>query len=156
MIGYQPTEGFSLKKRDYCDSMLCDWRKVLPSELQWNDADKPAKDINAARLRGKYYGAKYIIHRPFLFYTLKYMKPEHITREVMEIYDRWELNPDEVKLEVAPESAGPEEEGTWNIAQILISCRLCVNAAKASTVVFDSVWKKSRPIVTNIFGTAHA
>ena len=156
MTGYKPTEGFSLRKRNFCDSSLCQWRNAIPSPIQWNDGDPPPEYINAARLRGKYYGAKYIIHRPFLFYAIYYMTPNRITAEVKAIYDQWERDPDQVRLGDPPESASPQEKSTWDIAQILISCRLCVNAAKSSTTIFDGVRKNSRLIVTNIFGTAHA
>ena len=142
--------------RNACDESLCSWRLHLPHHIQWDDTDEPATDINAARLRGKYYGAKYIIHRPFLFYAMQYIPPERITSEVREIYDRWERNPLEVGLKPAPPSANAEDKTAWETAQILISCRLCVDAAKSSTLTFDGVRKVSRLIVTNIFGTAHA
>ncbi|KAJ5888771.1 hypothetical protein N7495_008812 [Penicillium taxi] len=48
------------------------WRKSLPDTMQWSDNDPPSTDINAARMRAKYYGARYIIHRPLLYYALHY------------------------------------------------------------------------------------
>ncbi|KAJ5485372.1 hypothetical protein N7539_005360 [Penicillium diatomitis] len=48
------------------------WRNSLPVTMNWKDTDPPATDINAARMRAKYYGARYIIHRPLLYHVLHY------------------------------------------------------------------------------------
>lgn len=48
------------------------WRTSLPDIMKWKDTDPPATDINAARMRAKYYGARYIIHRPLLYHALHY------------------------------------------------------------------------------------
>jgi hypothetical protein len=48
------------------------WRTSLPTTMSWDDKEPPAKDINAARMRAKYYGARYIIHRPLLYHALHY------------------------------------------------------------------------------------
>ncbi|KAJ5707323.1 hypothetical protein N7488_007124 [Penicillium malachiteum] len=53
------------------------WRESLPTNMKWKDADLPANDINEARMRGKYYGARYIIHRPLLYHALHFGK-EHV------------------------------------------------------------------------------
>lgn len=46
------------------------WRSSLPDGMKWKDTEPPAADINTARLRAKYYGARYIIHRPVLYHIL--------------------------------------------------------------------------------------
>lgn len=51
---------------------LENWRCSLPDVMEWKDSDEPATDINAARMRAKYYGARYIIHRPLLYHALHY------------------------------------------------------------------------------------
>ncbi|KAJ5848937.1 hypothetical protein N7534_008255 [Penicillium rubens] len=48
------------------------WRESLPDSMQWDESDPPANEINAARMRAKYYGARYIIHRPLLYHVLHY------------------------------------------------------------------------------------
>jgi len=48
------------------------WRTSLPTTMSWDDKEEPATDINAARMRAKYYGARYIIHRPLLYHALHY------------------------------------------------------------------------------------
>src|SRR5438067_1367089 len=40
------------------------------SFLAWNDNDPPPEDINAARLRAKYYGCQYIVFRPLIHHLL--------------------------------------------------------------------------------------
>jgi len=39
---------------------LEDWRKML-NDWDWDDNNHESPNINIARMRGKYYGAKYII-----------------------------------------------------------------------------------------------
>ncbi|CDM33279.1 transcriptional regulator family: Fungal Specific TF [Penicillium roqueforti] len=46
------------------------WRRSLPDSMQWKETDEPANEINAAHMRATYYGALYIIHRPFLYHAL--------------------------------------------------------------------------------------
>ncbi|KAJ5663586.1 hypothetical protein N7507_004317 [Penicillium longicatenatum] len=48
------------------------WRTSLPDSMTWSDSDPPATEINTARMRAKYYGARYIIHRPLLYHALHY------------------------------------------------------------------------------------
>lgn len=45
---------------------LDDWKQNLPETMQWQENDEPSDDINIARLRAKYYGARYIVYRPIL------------------------------------------------------------------------------------------
>lgn len=45
-------------------------RSYLPDSMQWNDTEEPANEINAARMRAKYYGSRYIIHRPLFYHAL--------------------------------------------------------------------------------------
>lgn len=42
------------------------WKQSLPDSMQWQEGDEPSDEINTARLRAKYYGARYIIYRPIL------------------------------------------------------------------------------------------
>ena len=46
------------------------WRKTL-ADLDWDDDDHQSDDINVARMRAKYYGAKYLIHRPGMEHALQ-------------------------------------------------------------------------------------
>ena len=123
------------------------WRKALPAELVWEDSEEPSSDINAARLRGKYYGAAYIIHRPFLRYALEHdlfadMDPPNTASQ-----------PHSRKNGIM---APPNTSAQVQRDEILSSCKACIEAARRSTTAFDGVINRRRLIVTNIFGTAHA
>jgi hypothetical protein len=129
-------------QRDECVNAIENWRKHLQPQMQWNDEDSLPQDINDARLRAKYYGAQYIIHRPFLNYALHNMTAEQITPEALQ------------RSAIAQPSTAPRKGGSLDTDEVLRSCRLCIEAAKHSTIAFDGV--PGRLIVTNIFGTAHA
>ena len=135
----------------------------MPVGLKWNDDDPPAKDINTARLRAKYYGAQYIIHRPFLRYALdshmkfqEYPSPNHHAR----------VDHQSRSSSYAPQllerknsgmgPPGPTQKEKIQHTEIMASARTCVAAAMQSTVAFDGIISRQRLIVTNIFGTAHA
>jgi len=149
--------------RNIHDESLQNWRNVLPPWLQWKDDDEPSPDINDARLRAKYYGALYIIHRPFLRHLLDseiiaqgtdspqsdvlkgaLNKPLAYSAQSHE-RSRGAMTP--------PRSTGADSNGQ---AEILHSAKICVKAAMRSTVAFDNILNRQRLIVTNIFGTAHA
>lgn len=114
--------------------------------MRWKDDDPPADDINIARLRAKYYGAKYIIHRPFLYYALHDFRGEFTEQHKKES----QRGNDDEYFKKTPLSSD------LRFHELLRSCRLCVNAAIQSTLAFDGVITKRRLVVTNIFGTAHA
>lgn len=131
--------------------MLEAWRKVLPKHLQWEDEDDPATDINDARLRAKFYGAQYIIHRPFLRLTLDNEIPD---RDAVS-------NPNHTFTPLNERRTGPMAPPNVDLdrdvpADILRSAQICVGAAMRSTTAFDKIIGEQRLVVTNIFGTAHA
>ncbi|KAH8695960.1 hypothetical protein BGW36DRAFT_427991 [Talaromyces proteolyticus] len=153
------------------------WRKSLPEHMKWDDEDDPSPDINIARLRAKYYGARYIIYRPLLHYAL------HQSGETEDISAQTNhQSPDQPEAKIESQSSftshtpqsssmtrwhsdvgasGPHDDSIHRTVEwdelpqpIQQACIICVNAAMKSTTAFDGV--KGRPIVTNIFGTAHA
>lgn len=131
------------------ESILTAWRDCLPPELAWKDDDPPPSDILAARLRAKYWGARYVINRPFLDFGLHILPGMKVGGTLEELArDGYGSKRDkaEVHLFKAIEQLGERE--VWRA-----SAR-CVHAAMKSTVAFDGV--KDRLIVTNIHGTAHA
>ena len=129
--------------------MLTQWRQVLPEPMQWKDGDPPSGDINEARLRAKYYGALYIIHRPFLHYALH--SPEFRTMPENPDSPSYIPRTDQKKGAMPPPALSQQDK-----YQILRSARTCVEAAMHSTIAFDGILLHKRLIVTNIFGTAHA
>jgi hypothetical protein len=131
------------------EDILQAWRMALPEMLKWEDDDPAPADILAARLRAKYWGARYIINRPFLDYALHVMPHIRGGRSVeAAAVDRHGNIRDEadVHLFKAIRLFGDD--------RILEAARRCVDAAMYSTVAFDNV--PGRIIVTNIHGTAHA
>lgn len=136
---------------------LQEWRRSIPPFIQWKDHDEPASDINNARLRGKYYGAAYVITRPYLHSALYNMEPE-----VLQQVD-WSKH-----IEGSPGSA--PHTGTiaklpslgytsqQQVDHIIWACKQCIDAAIKSTVAFDVCCEglSKRPRVTNIHGTSAA
>ena len=152
------------------------WRAGLPNILRWNDGDPPSNDINTARMRAKYYGARYIIYRPLLYRALhttipkasntvdsptgpsdqessksQYISPP-TSHSRTSSTNRWSSN-----MEVP---GHPHIEPWFGIPYSKLSpklkraCKICIESAILSTEAFDGI--KGRLVVTNIFGTAHA
>ncbi|KAM0714710.1 hypothetical protein Q7P37_009759 [Cladosporium fusiforme] len=131
------------------ESILDGWRALLPQVLNWQDNDDPPQGILSARLRAKYWGARYVISRPFLDYALHimpYVKDGSSVEEVALDVHRNPRDKADVHLFKAIELMGEGE--VW------AACRRCIEAAMQSTVALDGV--PDRLIVTNIHGTAHA
>ncbi|MCJ1405752.1 hypothetical protein MMC11_008982 [Xylographa trunciseda] len=164
LLLYPPGENtgqITLAARDQCDEMLRAWRKLLPQQLRWNDDDPPDSDINVARLRAKYYGARYIIHRPFLECALHSKKLRgSLDRYIGSLSHAHIGLPSMTKGTMRPpireqyrEPVGRDDQ----VKEIISSVQYCIEAAILSTEAFDVVrLRAGRLIVTNIFGTAHA
>ncbi|KAI9841557.1 MAG: hypothetical protein M1837_000603 [Sclerophora amabilis] len=151
---------FATKELEELQFQLSQWREALPERLRWKDSDPPPSEINAARLRAKYYGARYIIHRPFLHHVMHPIEPASNVPKVHEGQGEGAAagqaddspgvhDPAAVAYSaVAPLGPRPLDKG------MVQACRNCIEAAIQSTEAFHGI--KGRPIVTNIFGTAHA
>ena len=146
------------------------WKDSLPKPMQWNEDDEPSSDINTARLRAKYYGARYIIYRPVLERALhsaaekvedgkeeaesKPAIPFKAHNYQAQSMARWASEPglhqqfgdsDDIHQTVKFEELNDETRR---------ACEQCISAAIQSTRAFHNI--QGRLIVTNIFGTAHA
>lgn len=149
--------------RNIHNESLMNWRNVLPPWLQWKDEDDPASDINDARLRAKYYGALYIIHRPFLRIILDSEITDKVTDSPQSDVLKGALqkplaysahSQERSRGTMLPPRSTSAEKNSQ--AEILHSATTCIKAAIRSTVAFDNIISQQRLIVTNIFGTAHA
>ena len=145
------------------DTNIDAWRKML-NDWDWDDDEHQSENINVARMRAKYYGAKYIIHRPVLYHALQHACPtpptpnskysdspearEHFASPVPHAHPP--STQSRRRSEIGPPGSSPVKVDS----KIIAASKLCVEAAIRSTTVFDKVPK--RLIVTNIFGTAHA
>ena len=107
--------------------------------MKWNDDEHQSPDINTARMRAKYYGAKYLIYRTALKYALAIVETES-DLFIEQTHASKEVN--------SPQPLNKTHPQLWR------ACEQCVHAAIRSTTVFDQVPKAL--IVTNVFGTAQA
>ena len=140
-----------------------EWRSML-SDWDWSDDDHQSENINVARMRAKYYGAKYIIHRPVLYYALQHAVTPHTPSS------KYSDSPEPSHAFASPvqqthspsgrsrrpsEMGPPGRSSTVKLdSKIIQASSNCVEAAIRSTTSFDKVPR--RLIITNIFGTAHA
>lgn len=139
------------------------WRGLL-EDWDWSDDDHQSTDINHARLRGKYYGAKYIINRPALHHALSAARPVMPTSGPFDSF--LDIRSDTITpamlLRGYPamlQHATSERQLPAQTFERLedwmsTACDNCVKAAIKSTTSFDKV--PGRLVVTNILGTAHA
>lgn len=135
--------------------MISDWRANLPESLQWEENDPVSNNINDARLRGKFYGAKYIIHRPFLHAALDYdfETPQIQSPPNNHLASAAPIPPAQ-GAEMGPPKATPDYDSRR--AETIELAIICIDAAMKSTVAFDGVLDHRRLVVTNIMGTSHA
>ncbi|EOD46234.1 C6 finger domain-containing protein [Neofusicoccum parvum] len=137
---------------DLLEEQLQGWRETLPAWLGWDDSDEPSDDINKARMRAKYYGARYIITRPILHWAI------HTNPAPTFLMKQYGFTPTDEN-----DSPDPSEnlvsdslsKASWH--KVMMASKRCVESAVQSTIAFDGIENASqRLIVTNIFGTAHA
>ncbi|SPO00771.1 uncharacterized protein DNG_03519 [Cephalotrichum gorgonifer] len=120
--------------------------KWVPNTHTFTENDPPATDILSARLRAKYWGSQVVTYRPCiklildLSYKLRYQEAA-LRRPIVILYE--DLQPDTInQVESLP-------QGVWEYA------RKGIRALVESTQAFHGLGFK-RPIITNVFGTAHA
>lgn len=129
------------------EAIIGKWQKELPAGMFWDLDDSPPTNILHARLRAKYWGARYLINRPFLDYIL-HLKPQpRLTVDGEASDSHWKPRR-EAEYHLFRAISEMSEEEVQNGYQT------CIKAAEKSTIAFDNVL--GRPIVTNIHGTAHA
>ncbi|ODH49080.1 hypothetical protein GX48_04805 [Paracoccidioides brasiliensis] len=185
---------WSTKIQEALSYNLESWRTGLPDNMRWEESDSPSDNIIIARMRAKYYGARYIIHRPLLHHALhpsnfssdavvntavafqnsSNMSTSHArisppsimvnpgqlsTNNPAEMYAN-DMGPPNRPVTLAPNQPQRVQHMPPQVSinsldpKIRKACQACIDAAIQSTVAFDGV--KGRPVVTNIFGTAHA
>lgn len=143
------------------DYQLEQWKLHLPEPLRWDESDAPSSDINAARLRAKYFGARYIIHRPFVYHAIH-------TSGTASGTTFSSLSPaSDMSQQGSPAATTPNQNSNARRASaagediapvsLEMSCRKCLDSAVQSTTAFHAFSPDdNRPIITNVFGTAHA
>ncbi|KAF1985714.1 hypothetical protein K402DRAFT_421654 [Aulographum hederae CBS 113979] len=132
------------------------WKRTIPPPIQWKDDDPPATNVNAARLRGKYYGTAYMITRPFLYHAVHMMT---MTDDQWEIEETPNTPTDLPQVTISRYGAvsdpSAETHNERNKRDIIMAAKICVDMAMRSTVAFDGLSPNRWPI-TNVHGTAQA
>ncbi|KAK8920817.1 hypothetical protein VCV18_008122 [Metarhizium anisopliae] len=128
------------------------------SNMQWvarsfafKEDDPPADDILAARLRAKYWGAQVITYRPFI-------------RQILQWSEKMQKHPSSPNLQavsefrqgIAAPVIDPSAKSRKDIQPMVIEyAKRGIKALIESTRAFHGLGSE-RPIITNVFGTAHA
>jgi hypothetical protein len=135
------------------------WRLMLPPDHSWRDDDPPAKNVLDARLRGKYFGAAYVVNRLWLQSVLHPSSMGHAAEARKLLISDY----DEVLKAGFGGNPGFEALGEpSNDFARAVGCRRCILAALHSTVAFDGLLIQEdgrlavRPKLTNIQGTMAA
>jgi hypothetical protein len=148
------------------DDNLESWRNLL-NDWNWDNNDHMSSDINVARMRAKYYGAKYIIHRPALQYALAFCSgtggsstPRSSSSESPVVGSNYQpqlvSHGEAIGFSARRQAkTGPPTPAVERLdPRARKGAEACIWAAIRSTTAFDRV--PERIIITNIFGTAHA
>jgi hypothetical protein len=144
-------EGLSLAETRFIlqqhETIIEEWQKNLPASMSWNLKDPSPTNILHARLRAKYWGARYLINRPFLDYIL-HIKPQRTLTVDEAASDSHRKSRCEAEFHLFRAISEMSEE------EIQTGYQTCIEAAVKSTIAFENVL--GRLVVTNIHGTAHA
>jgi hypothetical protein len=123
--------------------------RFVPPEFKFKHNDPPARDILAARLRAKYWGAQVITYRPFIRQILEFNHKAMLMESPVPTSGDFRSD-----VSVPVIAAGARTPG--DIPQEVIEYAVKgIRALIESTRAFHGVEDK-RFIITNVFGTAHA
>ncbi|XP_044721337.1 fungal zn(2)-Cys(6) binuclear cluster domain-containing protein [Hirsutella rhossiliensis] len=122
-----------------------DW---IAPRYAFNEDDPPADDILSARLRGKYWGAQVITYRPFVRMILEF---NHSRKNHPSSPHMTEFREGYVYSRIA---SGARTMSDIDPKVVELAQR-GIKALVESTRAFHGLGEK-RPIITNVFGTAHA
>lgn len=123
---------------------------VAPS-MVFSEDDEPANDILAARLRAKYWGAQTLTYRPFIRQILQFSHSMKNHPSSPNLPGTTEFRQGIVAPVIHPNTRNPSEIDP----QIIELASKGIRALIESTRAFHNL-PEGRPIITNVFGTAHA
>ncbi|EXA29710.1 hypothetical protein FOVG_18824 [Fusarium oxysporum f. sp. pisi HDV247] len=124
---------------------------VAPS-FAFREDDPPADDILAARLRAKYWGAQVITYRPFIRQILQF---SHSLKNHASSPNFPSVS-SEFRQDITAPAIHPKARTHGDIdPQVVELAKKGIKALIESTRAFHGLGDK-RPIITNVFGTAHA
>lgn len=125
---------------------------VAPS-FAFKEEESPADNILAARLRAKYWGAQVITYRPFIRQILQF---SHSIKNHPSS-PNFPLVNSEFRQEVIAPVIHPNTRTHGEIdPEVVELAKKGIKALIESTRAFHGLEDQGRPIITNVFGTAHA
>lgn len=135
---------------DHIEQVLLHETSWLHPSYQFSPEDPPSKDILAARIRAKFWGAQNITYRPFIRQILYF---SYNRRNIMQ-------SPQAITGDISNDGSVPHINPTARTVtdihpSILEYAKNGINALIKSTEAFHNLEDK-RFIITNVFGTAHA
>ncbi|OAA76963.1 hypothetical protein LEL_06647 [Akanthomyces lecanii RCEF 1005] len=136
------------KNVDFVSDAVSGMQWVGPS-FAFKEDDPPASDILSARLRAKYWGAQVLTYRPFLRQILQFsfVKNHPTTGQPPS---------SEFRAEVEAPRIDPQARNVQDLnPHILVLAQKAIKALVESTRAFHGLGDK-RPVITSVFGTAHA
>ncbi|BCR83543.1 fungal specific transcription factor domain-containing protein [Aspergillus chevalieri] len=175
-VGKQPCSLFKVQR--ILSINLQQWRNSLPDMMQWEDSGPSSRDIDIVQMRVKYYRARYIIHRPLLYHALHIAsQPESVgtftAASGMSVSHSQQVSSSMIHSQQVTsiarlhEGSGPVQSSTttpvgkWTSLTfrdlspaLQQTCKICIDSAILSMKTLDGI--ESRPVESNIFGTAHA
>ncbi|RDA88602.1 hypothetical protein CP532_5819 [Ophiocordyceps camponoti-leonardi (nom. inval.)] len=135
-----------LRSVDYLASAVSGMKWVA-RRFAFKEDDAPAGDILSARLRGKYWGAQVITYRPFVRMILEF----NHNRKQATGPGTMEFHLGSVHQKIGGNATSLDMD-----PQVLVLARKGIRALIESTRAFHGLGEEMRPIITNVFGTAHA
>ncbi|KFA74515.1 hypothetical protein S40288_07421 [Stachybotrys chartarum IBT 40288] len=124
----------------------------VADSFAFGEDDPPARDILGARLRAKYWGAQVITYRPFIKQILHFSDQMKKNPSSPELPSRSEFRDDVIAPVIHPSTRHPNDIDP----QVMEFARKGIKALVESTRAFHGLEEDKRPIITNVFGTAHA
>ncbi|KAK0719508.1 hypothetical protein B0H67DRAFT_154506 [Lasiosphaeris hirsuta] len=119
--------------------------RFVPPGFKFEHSDPPARDILAARLRAKYWGAQVITYRPFIRQILE------SNHKNMSVESSMPLSGEYRGDTAMPDARAADEIPPDMINNAVRGIRGLIESTRAFHAVEDR-----RFIITNVFGTAHA
>ncbi|KAG9250644.1 uncharacterized protein F5Z01DRAFT_353698 [Emericellopsis atlantica] len=119
----------------------------VPTSYEFGGDDPPATDILAARFRAKYWGTQVLEYRPFVHHILHlpHAPPQHPRRP----------NCDIIQGTTSPDIDNGAKSASDIDPSLIAQASQGIKALVESTRAFHNI-EGGRPIITNVFGTAHA
>ncbi|XWX00702.1 hypothetical protein V2A60_008723 [Cordyceps javanica] len=138
----------TFKDVDLVSAAVSSMEWVAPS-CNFTEDDPPASDILSARLRAKYWGAQVLTYRPFLRQMLQFsFAQKHPTTG--------QPPSSEFHAEIEAPRIDPQARHVQDLdRRTLHHSEKAIKALVESTRAFHGLGDK-RPIITNVFATAHA